>query len=169
MALKSILVAAALLIGLGEASDASDNAAPWQVLEVERLAPDLEGVWRSAPTGHLVEFTASGYSVFHEVGAFCLPDTGQLPALRLYQMNPTRSQAQLFFYDYRAHPALLQNPLRVDRIDALPAHCGRQADLESSPVQTFDAVWALFDRHYAFFRRARCGLVRGPGSVPAPG
>ncbi len=152
MTSKSAIVAITLLGCLSVPSHASVDGIGWRSLDSAQIAPELVGVWQSEATGHLIAFTDTGYAVFHKVGELCLADTGQLPALQLFQVLPGQTRAELFFYDYRLHPDLLQNPLSVVRVDALPPHCmTADATAEHTLAETFDAVWKLFDRHYAFF------------------
>lgn len=152
MLTRSAILGLFLLGCSSEANEADLDPQAWQALPETNTAPELLGVWRSAATGHLIAFGPGGYEVFHEVGALCLADTGQLPALSLYQLEAGTKRLALHYFDYRDHPALLQNPLILDRIDALAPHCGPWSPSgEEDLLATFDALWSVFDRHYAFF------------------
>lgn len=144
----------AALLGAGTLETAPVGAQQpgWMPIEAQVSTPRLHGTWHSAATGHLISFTQSNTLVFHEVGSLCLPDTGQLPDIALIRLSSNADQLAVHFYDYRAHPALLQNPLVLERIDALPETCRAQSGSnELAPIALFDALWSVFDDHYAFF------------------
>ncbi|MEM8984760.1 MAG: S41 family peptidase [Pseudomonadota bacterium] len=98
--------------------------------------------------GHIAVFGNNGVQVYHQLGDFCIPDTGVVPSFTIArETDPDR--LELFYYDYRKVSDLLQNPLEYSRLDSLPRAC--LAVPEWNLIDVFDDAWHLFNAHYAFF------------------
>lgn len=120
----------------------------WNALDARAPPATIRGVWENEALGHLVEFSPTGYTVYHRLGGYCLLDTGLVPSYSLYSHDP--GVLRLQHYDYREFGGLLQISSEFRRTNGLPQECG-PAPTGVAPSIVFDALWSLFQARYAFF------------------
>lgn len=107
----------------------------------------LKGVWRSRGYGWLMSVDAKQARFFDEYGGICVerPDRTE----RLAELGDER-------FALRSDRRVARLPLgdetylyTFDRIDGLPADCGKSA--KSQPMDVLNAIDQLFTAHYGFF------------------
>ena len=107
------------------------------------------GVWSSPSTGHLLNVSAGGITVYHRDGERCVEDTGLAPPASLLRVVAS-DELQVQAYDFREFEDLMQVPQRFGRSSLGLADCVA-VRTDALPVEVFDEVWELFQRRYAFF------------------
>ncbi|MEM7706846.1 MAG: S41 family peptidase [Pseudomonadota bacterium] len=124
----------------------------WQSVTSKEAKQHLTGIWRNNVLGHVAVFANDEVTLFHQLDQYCIADTGVIPPFSIYRHAAAADKTQFSYYDYRNHPALLQNHLEYVRLADLPEPCQRLSEVESAELlDVFDTAWLLFDRYYGFF------------------
>ncbi|MEO0952650.1 MAG: S41 family peptidase [Pseudomonadota bacterium] len=145
---SALALSAYILVGCRTGPDVFQRD-EWHALTVAGTTQRLSGVWRNQTLGHVAVFDTDGVKVYHQLADSCIPDTGVVPAFTIVRETGP-DQVELFYYDYRKVPDLLQNPLEYSRLDNLPKSCVAGGS-EWQLIDVFDHAWDLFNAHYAFF------------------
>lgn len=113
----------------------------------------LHGTWRSIGYGWILTIDTTGLEVFHDLGAMCLSDSGQVAGFARYHLSDD-DRLELLHHDLGERSSALQLPIQLERLSALPPACDpRQQSREIEYDALYELVGNLFATHYAAFEQ----------------
>lgn len=104
-------------------------------------APMARGAWRSQGYGYVLEVTADGPQLYHQLGKVCFRDPrGADPDAQFSEFRPIGERLAQFQSDSKA------TPYWFEWLPRLPDACRRTSALQ--PLEIFDFVVGNFSRYY---------------------
>ena len=107
------------------------------------------GAWRSQTGGQIITLNRMQAKLYSESSASCVLQLTFPAHMKLVELAEGATvEATGDTLTLRVDGSV--EPTRFDRIPALPDTCG-EANPNATAMDTFDALWAAMDEHYAFF------------------
>lgn len=110
---------------------------------------EQRGIWRATNGGSIITLNPLAAKLYSETNVSCVEQLTFPAHLKLVEW------AEGAVLDVDGDQMSLSvdgtlDPIAYTRIGALPSHCTQPSENATSK-EVFDAVWAAFDEHYAFF------------------
>ncbi|WP_368183781.1 S41 family peptidase [Aestuariibius sp. HNIBRBA575] len=117
------------------------------------FGPDrnMRGIWMTQGYGYILDIGRFQIDLYQHSDAHCLIE-GKVPAHSVMMSVLAGYQFEASQTELVARVEGAVNPIRADRIDALPPLCAEgTTPIPGSSFANYHAFWTIFDQHYPFF------------------
>ena len=102
--------------------------------------------------GRLVSISSDSITVYHQVGSYCVADSGLVAPFSLYSFDARPGRLSLLHADYGPENEAPQLRVDLGKLEALPESCtSGSGQASTSPGRVARLLWSAFRDHFAFF------------------